>query len=167
MNSFFPIRQSAIAVAFINVQVPVYLGDLVQVVSHFSREYSGDYIQEIKTPALKLVSAYSLQVSLLFCRSAAFAVYNICVFSVLPHQSRQNGILHSKIGGGAEPLTKPSFCLLTLYILTSSFPLVLVVTGWRSRQARLCAVFVFEPSAFIYFPGGRGAMGQDYSTIRV
>ncbi|PIK55319.1 hypothetical protein BSL78_07791 [Apostichopus japonicus] len=52
---------SAIAVAFINVQVPVYLGDLVQVVSHFSREYSGDYIQEIKTPALKLVSAYSLQ----------------------------------------------------------------------------------------------------------
>ncbi|XP_071852655.1 mitochondrial potassium channel ATP-binding subunit-like isoform X2 [Apostichopus japonicus] len=52
---------SAIAVAFINVQVPVYLGDLVQVVSHFSREYAGDYIQEIKTPALKLVSAYSLQ----------------------------------------------------------------------------------------------------------
>lgn len=52
---------SAIAVAFINVQIPVYLGDLVQVVSHFTREYSGDYIKEIKTPAIKLVSAFGLQ----------------------------------------------------------------------------------------------------------
>ncbi|KAJ8048878.1 ATP-binding cassette sub-family B member 8, mitochondrial [Holothuria leucospilota] len=53
---------SAITVAFINIQIPVFLGDLVQVVSHFTHEYSGDYLKEIKTPAVKLVSAYSLQV---------------------------------------------------------------------------------------------------------
>ena len=56
--------QSALGAAFLNIQIPVYLGDLVQVLSEStSHEVSlSDYMQQIKEPAIKLLSAYGMQV---------------------------------------------------------------------------------------------------------
>ncbi|XP_063957304.1 mitochondrial potassium channel ATP-binding subunit-like [Lytechinus pictus] len=53
---------SAMLAAFINVQIPLLLGDLVQVVSEFTgREHAGNYLEAVARPALRLTSAYGIQ----------------------------------------------------------------------------------------------------------
>ncbi|XP_030848744.1 ATP-binding cassette sub-family B member 8, mitochondrial isoform X2 [Strongylocentrotus purpuratus] len=53
---------SAMLAAFINVQIPLLLGDLVQVVSEFTvREHAGNYLDAVTRPALRLISAYGIQ----------------------------------------------------------------------------------------------------------
>nr|XP_054756997.1 mitochondrial potassium channel ATP-binding subunit-like [Lytechinus pictus] len=48
--------------AFINVQIPLLLGDLVQVVSEFTGgEHAGNYLEAVARPALRLTSAYGIQ----------------------------------------------------------------------------------------------------------
>ena len=54
--------QSALAAALINVQIPVFLGDMVQVVAEAAAKQYGNYMSEIRGPALKLIVAYCLQV---------------------------------------------------------------------------------------------------------
>ncbi|XP_038065674.1 mitochondrial potassium channel ATP-binding subunit-like [Patiria miniata] len=51
---------SALAAALINVQIPVLLGNMVQVVAEAAK-HSGNYLQEIRGPAVKLIIAYCLQ----------------------------------------------------------------------------------------------------------
>ena len=54
--------QSALADAFINIRIPVLLGDLVNVISSSSRDELKNVLEEIKKPAIKLIQYYSLQV---------------------------------------------------------------------------------------------------------
>lgn len=54
--------QSALAAAFINIKIPIVLGELVNVLSNFSREEAQNILDEIKKPALKLVKYYCIQV---------------------------------------------------------------------------------------------------------
>jgi ATP-binding cassette subfamily B (MDR/TAP) protein 8 len=56
------ICQSALAAAIVNIKIPLLLGELVNIVSNFTHDEAGNFIEEIKKPALKLVGYYSLQV---------------------------------------------------------------------------------------------------------
>ncbi|XP_071478299.1 mitochondrial potassium channel ATP-binding subunit-like [Diadema antillarum] len=62
---------SAMLAAFINIQIPILLGDLVQVVSHFTAEHTRNYLDEVMRPALRLISAYGLQA---VCTSGYIAI---------------------------------------------------------------------------------------------
>ncbi|KAK3101490.1 hypothetical protein FSP39_003998 [Pinctada imbricata] len=57
----------AIAAAIVNIQVPLLLGDVVNVVSKLTRENVREFIEDIKRPAIKLMSYYGLQGVLTFC----------------------------------------------------------------------------------------------------
>lgn len=58
---FFP--QLAFGAAILNIQIPLMLGDLVNVVARYLRENTGNYVHEIRGPALKLLGLYGIQVS--------------------------------------------------------------------------------------------------------
>ena len=45
-----------------NVQIPLILGDVVNVVSKYTKEAVGNFIEDVKQPAIKLVQMYTLQV---------------------------------------------------------------------------------------------------------
>lgn len=51
----------AFGAAVLNIEIPLMLGDLVNVVARYMREHTGNYIGEIRSPALKLLGLYSLQ----------------------------------------------------------------------------------------------------------
>ncbi|KAK3608510.1 hypothetical protein CHS0354_010363 [Potamilus streckersoni] len=51
----------ALAAALVNIQIPLMLGDIVNVVTEFTREKVGNLVEEIRLPALKLIGAYILQ----------------------------------------------------------------------------------------------------------
>lgn len=55
--------QLAFGAAILNIQIPLMLGDLVNVVARYLREHTSNYVQEIRGPALKLLGLYGLQVS--------------------------------------------------------------------------------------------------------
>lgn len=55
--------QLAFGAAILNIQIPLMLGDLVNVVARYLREHTSNYVQEISGPALKLLGLYGLQVS--------------------------------------------------------------------------------------------------------
>lgn len=52
---------SALAAALVNIKLPLLVGEVVNVVSKFAKDSTGDFIAEIKKPALKLVGTYLLQ----------------------------------------------------------------------------------------------------------
>lgn len=54
--------QSALAVAFLNVYIPAMLGVIVNVLASMKHNPSVDFIDEIKAPALKMISLYIGQV---------------------------------------------------------------------------------------------------------
>lgn len=56
------ILQLAFAAAVLNIQIPMMLGDLVNVVARHMREQAGHYMRDIRTPAVKLLGLYALQV---------------------------------------------------------------------------------------------------------
>lgn len=58
--------QSALAVAFLNVYIPAMLGVIVNVLANLKNNPSADFIEEIKVPAMKLISLYIGQVSVFF-----------------------------------------------------------------------------------------------------
>ena len=45
-----------------NVQIPLILGDVVNVVSKYTKDAVGNFIEDVKQPAIKLVQMYTLQV---------------------------------------------------------------------------------------------------------
>lgn len=51
----------ALGAAILNIQIPLMLGDLVNVVAQYLREHTGSYVQEIRGPALKLLTLYGVQ----------------------------------------------------------------------------------------------------------
>ncbi|KAI2648839.1 Mitochondrial potassium channel ATP-binding subunit [Labeo rohita] len=51
----------AFGAAALNIQIPLMLGDLVNVVARHMREQAGQYIRDIKAPAMKLLGLYALQ----------------------------------------------------------------------------------------------------------
>lgn len=51
----------AFGAAILNIQIPLMLGDLVNVVARYLREQAGNYVHEIRAPALKLLGLYGLQ----------------------------------------------------------------------------------------------------------
>ncbi|XP_060805633.1 mitochondrial potassium channel ATP-binding subunit [Amyelois transitella] len=57
---------SALAVAFLNVYIPAMLGAIVNVLASMKTNPSADFIEEIKLPALKLVSLYIGQAAFTF-----------------------------------------------------------------------------------------------------
>lgn len=54
--------QSALTVAFLNVYIPAMLGVIVNVLAGMRTNLTADFMDEIKMPALKLVSLYIGQV---------------------------------------------------------------------------------------------------------
>uniref|UniRef100_A0A8D9BQR2 ATP-binding cassette sub-family B member 8, mitochondrial n=1 Tax=Cacopsylla melanoneura TaxID=428564 RepID=A0A8D9BQR2_9HEMI len=54
---------SALAVAFLNIQLPLYLGNIINILSQFSQNTVPDksFMSEMKEPALKLVGLYIAQ----------------------------------------------------------------------------------------------------------
>ncbi|CAL1579470.1 unnamed protein product [Knipowitschia caucasica] len=51
----------AFGAAILNIHIPLMLGELVNVVARYLREQAGNYVQEIRVPALKLLGLYGLQ----------------------------------------------------------------------------------------------------------
>uniref|UniRef100_A0A1A8IT91 ATP-binding cassette, sub-family B (MDR/TAP), member 8 n=1 Tax=Nothobranchius kuhntae TaxID=321403 RepID=A0A1A8IT91_NOTKU len=51
----------AFGAAILNIQIPLMLGDLVNIVARYLRENTGNYISEIQGPALKLLGLYGVQ----------------------------------------------------------------------------------------------------------
>ncbi|XP_051738507.1 mitochondrial potassium channel ATP-binding subunit [Ctenopharyngodon idella] len=51
----------AFGAAALNIQIPLMLGDLVNVVARHMREQAGHYVRDIQAPAMKLLGLYGLQ----------------------------------------------------------------------------------------------------------
>lgn len=51
----------AFGAAVLNIEIPLMLGDLVNVVASYMRDHAGNYMREISNPALKLLGLYGLQ----------------------------------------------------------------------------------------------------------
>ncbi|XP_060555918.1 mitochondrial potassium channel ATP-binding subunit-like [Ruditapes philippinarum] len=51
----------ALAAALVNIKLPLMVGDVVNVVSKFAKDSTGDFMAEIKKPALKLIGTYLIQ----------------------------------------------------------------------------------------------------------
>ncbi|XP_068091507.1 mitochondrial potassium channel ATP-binding subunit-like isoform X1 [Hyperolius riggenbachi] len=51
----------AFGAALLNIQIPLILGELVNVVSRYTREHAGDYLRDVRGPALKLLALYAAQ----------------------------------------------------------------------------------------------------------
>uniref|UniRef100_A0A8C4ISV7 Mitochondrial potassium channel ATP-binding subunit n=1 Tax=Dicentrarchus labrax TaxID=13489 RepID=A0A8C4ISV7_DICLA len=51
----------AFGAAILNIQIPLMLGELVNVVARHLREQTRNYVQEIRDPALKLLGLYGIQ----------------------------------------------------------------------------------------------------------
>uniref|UniRef100_A0A8C7KRQ5 Mitochondrial potassium channel ATP-binding subunit n=1 Tax=Oncorhynchus kisutch TaxID=8019 RepID=A0A8C7KRQ5_ONCKI len=51
----------AFGAAILNIQIPLMLGDLVNIVARYMREHTGNYMREMRGPALKLLGLYGLQ----------------------------------------------------------------------------------------------------------
>ncbi|KAF1383756.1 hypothetical protein PFLUV_G00135140 [Perca fluviatilis] len=51
----------AFGAAILNIQIPLILGDLVNVVARYLREQTGNYFHEMRGPALKLLGLYGIQ----------------------------------------------------------------------------------------------------------
>ncbi|KAM9720319.1 mitochondrial potassium channel ATP-binding subunit [Menidia menidia] len=51
----------AFGAAILNIEIPLMLGDLVNVVARHLREHTGNYVNEIRGPALKLLGMYAIQ----------------------------------------------------------------------------------------------------------
>uniref|UniRef100_A0A8C3M5Z0 ATP binding cassette subfamily B member 8 n=1 Tax=Chrysolophus pictus TaxID=9089 RepID=A0A8C3M5Z0_CHRPC len=61
-----PTPQLALGAALLNVQIPVLLGQLVDVVARGARTHLEGYLQAARPPALRLLGLYSLQALLTF-----------------------------------------------------------------------------------------------------
>lgn len=69
--------QCALAAALVNIKLPLMVGDVVNVVSKFAKDNTGNFLEEIKRPALKLIATYIAQVQHLLTETAATKSKNI------------------------------------------------------------------------------------------
>uniref|UniRef100_A0A8C8S8E2 Mitochondrial potassium channel ATP-binding subunit n=1 Tax=Pelusios castaneus TaxID=367368 RepID=A0A8C8S8E2_9SAUR len=56
----------ALATALLNVRIPLLLGELVNVVARCAQEHAGNYLRDVRQPALRLLLLYGLQGLLTF-----------------------------------------------------------------------------------------------------
>uniref|UniRef100_A0A8C4YEI7 Mitochondrial potassium channel ATP-binding subunit n=1 Tax=Gopherus evgoodei TaxID=1825980 RepID=A0A8C4YEI7_9SAUR len=56
----------ALGVALLNIRIPMLLGELVNVVARCSQQHLGNYLHQVRRPALRLLLLYSLQGLLTF-----------------------------------------------------------------------------------------------------
>ena len=59
------IFQSALAVAIVNIQIPILLGDVVNVVSKYTSESAGNFTEDIRKPGLKILQMFCIQVRMM------------------------------------------------------------------------------------------------------
>lgn len=52
---------SAIGAAFLNIQIPLQLGEIINVISKYTKDTTGNFFEEMKVPALKIAAYYILQ----------------------------------------------------------------------------------------------------------
>ncbi|XP_023215214.1 uncharacterized protein LOC111618027 [Centruroides sculpturatus] len=81
---------SAIAVAYYNIQIPVLLGDVVNVVSRFvscsGQTEIGNFFQQIKNPCLRLLHIYLAQISYnmyIRCGSDDFCLLSVYLYVLM------------------------------------------------------------------------------------
>lgn len=84
---FFPVsyNQSAVVVALVNIQIPLMLGDLVNVISNFTQENAGNFLELVRSPAQKLCLFYIIQVHIdayLFILLKLSSSTKLCHFSL-------------------------------------------------------------------------------------
>ncbi|XP_069502070.1 mitochondrial potassium channel ATP-binding subunit [Ambystoma mexicanum] len=146
----------AFCTALLNIQIPLMLGELVNVVARFTREHAGNYFREMKEPALKLLSLYGLQ-GLLTCgyimllsrvgERIAASMRNE-LFTALLRQdvaffdSHKTGLLVNRltsdvqefkssfklvISQGLRSITQTAGCFISLYFISPKLTLVMVV----------------------------------------
>ena len=101
--------QCAVGAAAANIQIPILLGEATNVVSKFTSQAAGNFLEEIKKPAMKLMAVYALQVGpcfvlfavylpvTLFCLSVCLSL-SICLLSVF-----------------VEEIKKPAMKLMAVY----------------------------------------------------
>lgn len=70
--------QNAVGAAAINIQVPILLGQVTNVVSKFTADNVGDFLEEIKKPAMKLMGVYALQVGIITCQCTS-SIHTVCL----------------------------------------------------------------------------------------
>nr|KAG5692158.1 hypothetical protein BaRGS_020706 [Batillaria attramentaria] len=58
---------SAVAAAALNIQIPILLGEVTNVVSKFTTDSAGNFLEDMKKPAVMLLATYGLQGLLTFC----------------------------------------------------------------------------------------------------
>lgn len=56
----------AVAAAIVNIQIPLVLGEIVNIVSSITQDVAKDFIQEVSRPAIKMIGYYAIQ-SILTC----------------------------------------------------------------------------------------------------
>ncbi|XP_028659750.1 mitochondrial potassium channel ATP-binding subunit isoform X1 [Erpetoichthys calabaricus] len=61
LSAFLAAVLLAVGAAILNIHIPLMLGELVNVVAQFTREHAGNYLCEVKGPALRLLGLYGLQ----------------------------------------------------------------------------------------------------------
>ncbi|XP_041366382.1 mitochondrial potassium channel ATP-binding subunit-like [Gigantopelta aegis] len=57
---------SALAVAVVNINIPLLMGELVNVVSKFTTQTANNFIEEVRKPVMKLIATYAVQGILTF-----------------------------------------------------------------------------------------------------
>lgn len=75
------LSQSALIVALANVQVPILLGEVVNVVAKFTSETTNEgrnFMQEITAPSVRLIKYYVGQVGLLESRILPPFFFKLC-----------------------------------------------------------------------------------------
>ncbi|KAG2458201.1 ABCB8 protein, partial [Polypterus senegalus] len=61
LSAFLAAVLLAFGAAILNIHIPLMLGELVNVVAQFTREHTGNYLCEVKGPALRLLGLYGIQ----------------------------------------------------------------------------------------------------------
>ncbi|XP_033730539.1 mitochondrial potassium channel ATP-binding subunit-like [Pecten maximus] len=56
----------AVAAAIVNIQIPLVLGEIVNIVSSFTQDVARDFIHEVRQPVIKMIGYYAVQ-SVLTC----------------------------------------------------------------------------------------------------
>uniref|UniRef100_A0A8C5QZ25 Mitochondrial potassium channel ATP-binding subunit n=1 Tax=Leptobrachium leishanense TaxID=445787 RepID=A0A8C5QZ25_9ANUR len=146
----------AFGAALLNIQIPFFLGELVNVVSRYTREHAGNYLQEVQGPAAKLLCLYGAQ-GLLTCgyiillsrvgERVAGSMRKELFFSLLRQDiaffdSQKTGLLVNRltsdvqefkssfkqvISQGLRSLTQTVGCFVSLYYISPKLTGMLIV----------------------------------------
>ncbi|XP_013421119.1 ATP-binding cassette sub-family B member 8, mitochondrial [Lingula anatina] len=147
---------SAFAVAVVNIQIPMMLGELVNVVAEFTKDANVDYFSEIRQPAIKLISMYGLQAAMttgyiallstvgerVACRMRKELFQSLIRQDIVFFDAHKTGELINRltsdvqdfkssfklcISQGLRSATQTIGCIVSLYLLSPKLTLLMVV----------------------------------------